>query len=156
VLTNAPLYLRLTLDAANTNEGTGRYTIGVQKEASTKSDERVKRQRFCSIGQKTDMFILRAVQGPADNPTNVVLELTDTGETVNLSKEQPFKRVDGYTVALKYQPEGKSWTDRRVGNVLPFNNQEYTISHISDSEVILVEKSNQKKWNIKYHLNAST
>jgi hypothetical protein len=75
--------------------------------------------------------------------------MLDTGETNNVSKEQPFKRVDGYKAEIRYDPERKSWHDQRVGSSpLNFNNEEYKIVAISANEVVLMSP-NQKKWPIK-------
>ena len=51
------------------------------------------------------------MEGSLDNPAQLqlILQLTDTGERVTLSKDKPFRRVDGYTADLKYDPEGKKW-----------------------------------------------
>ena len=88
--------------------------------------------------------------------SRVVLELNDTGQRVTVTKEQPFRRVDGYMVDLKYAPENKTWTNRRVGASLSFNGEEYNIVAITENEVVLSAKSNQKKWTIKYSASACT
>ena len=88
-----------------------------------------------------------------DNPTNVVLELLDTGDTVTLGKETkdvPYKRVDGYAADVSYPPEHlPPWKNKRVGDMLKFNNEEYKIVAINPNELILSANSNQKKWTIK-------
>ena len=40
--------------------------------------------------------VIREVKGPADNPTELIIEMNDTGEHLRLSKEKPIRRVDGY------------------------------------------------------------
>lgn len=153
VLTNNPLYLKITLDQIIPSDTGVRYAIGVQQEASPKKELRDKHQHFGTVGLKTPVFTLREVQGPSENPTNLVLQLAETAELINVSKDKPFKRVEGYTVSLKYPPENKPpWNDRRVGSSLSFNNEDYNIASITDSEVILSAKSNGKKWTIKYSL----
>jgi len=52
-------------------------------------------------------YTIRAVNGPLENPAQLVLGLTDTGEEAVLSKDKPFRRVDGYMADLKYDPESK-------------------------------------------------
>jgi hypothetical protein len=50
---------------------------------------------------------------------------------------------------LKYTPENKTWTARRVGSgPLTFAGEEYNIVAIGTNEVVLSAKSNQKKWTI--------
>ena len=36
-----------------------------------------------------------------------MLELNDTGQRVTVTKDQPFRRIDGYMVDLKYTPESQ-------------------------------------------------
>jgi len=150
VVTNiTPLYLKMTLDSAIvSSDGSARYLIGVEHEAAPTPDKRKKKQIGAKVGDKTEAFFLRAVNGPPDNPTNVVLELLDTGEKAVVSKEQPFKRVDGYMADLKYEPEKKNWHNKRVGDVLNFNAEDYKVVAITQNEVVLSAPS-QKKWTLK-------
>ena len=154
VITNRKeLYLIVTLDDMTITEGGGRYRIGVKKEASSNPKEWAKTQKYCKVGDKNDTFIVREAKAPQDNPTNVVLtvELNDTGEQAKVSKEKPFKRIDGYTVDLKYPPENKAFPPgRRVGTTLNFNGEDYNIVAITEKEVVLSAKSNQKKWTVRY------
>jgi hypothetical protein len=89
---------------------------------------------------------LRQVNGPPDNPTGLVLELTDGGDAVVISRDKPFQRVDGYAVDLKYDLEKKTWSNQRVGSEqLRFGNENYIIVAITKTEVVVLAKSNQKK-----------
>ena len=144
-----PLYLILKLTSVSVPEtgGPARYRIGVEKQASNKPG---KTEKFAGIGEKNDLFKLEAAYGPADNPTNVVLILNDSGEKASISKEITFQRIDGYTADLKYPPENKTWVNKRVGNPLPFNNEEYKIVAINKDEVILSSPIG-KKTTIKYN-----
>jgi hypothetical protein len=152
-----PLYLKLTLDSVTLLDSGPRYVIGIEKEAALNPRERNKTQKYCSLNTKNDTFTLREVKTPPDDPTNVsvVLELNDTGQRVTVSKDQPFRRIDGYMVDLKYAPESKIWTNRRVGSSLSFNGEDYNIVAITENEVVLSAKSNQKKWTIKYSAGAA-
>lgn len=155
IVTNiTPLYLRLSLDGANlsADSNSAVYVIGVVKEASPKLAERTKKTTYCRINEKKDKegFILVQANGPLDNPTNVVLELLDTGDKVTVSKEVPYKRIDGYAADVIYPPEKlPPWKNKRVGDMLKFNNEEYKIVAINPNELILSANSNQKKWTIK-------
>jgi len=155
----APLYLKLTFDSVTFSESGARCVIGIEKEAALNPRDRTKTQKYCSLNTKTDTFTLRDVKTSPDNPTNVVsvaLELNDTGQRVTVTKDQPFRRIDGYVVDLKYAPENKTWTGRRVGASISFNGEEYNIVAITDNEVVLSAKSNQKKWTIKYSASAAS
>lgn len=141
----SPLYFVLTLDSVQTNEFGARYIVGVERQAETVAWKRAKRQHYASIGEKNDAFTITAVQGPPADPTALVLQLTDSGETVNLSKNKPYRRVDGYMADLKYGPEGRNWDGQRVGDDLKFAGDDYIIVAINQNEVVLSAKSNQKK-----------
>jgi hypothetical protein len=153
-----PLYLKLTLDSVTVVDAGGpRCVIGIEKEAALNPHDRNKTQKYCSLNTKNETFTLREVKTPADNPTNasVVLELNDTAQRVTVTKDQPFRRIDGYMVDLKYAPETKTWTNRRVGASLSFNGEDYNIVAVTENEVVLSAKSNQKKWTIKYSASAA-
>ena len=142
-----PLYLVLTLDLVTVPEtGPARYRIGVEKQAAANVRDRNKTQKFLSVGEKNETFKLEAAYGPlADNPTNVVLILNDTGEKANLSKDVPFKREDGFMADLKYPPENRTWEKRRMGPPpLTFNNEEHKIVAINKDNVIISSTSGKK------------
>jgi len=138
-----PLYLKLTLDSVTVVDSP-RYVIGIEKEAATNPSQRGKTQKYSKLNDKNEVFALREVQGPPDNPTNIVLELNDSGDRVSISKEQPFRRVDGYMADLKYSPETKTWTNRRVGQSIAFGGDDYKIVAINKDEVILLAPSGKK------------
>jgi len=146
-----PLYLKLTLNEVTVTDSGARCKIGVENETALNLRDR-KKEKYCKLGDKNEAFALRDIKAPPDNPTNVtaVLELNDTKQRVELSQEQPFRRIDGYMVDLKYAPESKTWNTRRVGASLSFNGEEYNIVAITENEVVLSAKSNQKKWTVKY------
>jgi hypothetical protein len=58
-------------------------------------------------------------------------------------------------VDLRYAPESKTWNARRVDAPLAFNGENYNIVAITENEVVLSAKSNQKKWTIKYSASAA-
>ncbi len=145
-----PLYMTVTLDMVEQSDTTPRYRIGVEREGALLPSQRYKRQYSMALNNKSDLFTLRGIKGPPDNPTGLVLELNDTGELALVSKSKPYKRVDGYTVDLKYDPEKKIWLNRRLGSALTFAGEQYNIVAISSNEVVLSAKSNNKKTTITY------
>src|SRR5208337_3987025 len=98
-----PLYTILTFEAVDTNslatnaQG-ARYMISVEHQAAAAPGQRGKRQHFASVGEKIDIFKILDVKGTLEDPAKLqlILQLTDTGDRVTLSKGQPFRRVDGY------------------------------------------------------------
>ncbi len=157
VTKTVPLYLIITLDSIETNslatnEVAARYVISVERQAAPAAGQRGKRQHYASINEKIDAFTIREVKGSMDNPAQMqlTLQLADSGERVTLSKDKPFRRVDGYAVDLKYDPENKKWQGQRVGSVLRFNGDDYNIVAIDQDTVILWARSNQKKTTLTY------
>jgi hypothetical protein len=151
-----PLYLKLTLNDVTTMESGVGCKIGIENEAALNLRDR-KKEKYCKLGDKNETFVVRDIKVAPDSPTNatVVLELSDTVQRVTLTRDQPFRRIDGYMVDLKYAPEAKTWTNRRVGATLSFNGEDYNIVAITENEVVLSAKSNQKKWTIKYSASAA-
>ena len=159
-----PLYLILTLDSIETNsietnELGVRYVISMERQASALPAQRGKRQHYASVGEKVgeknDAFIIREVSGLPADPVKLIVQLMDTGESATLSKDKPFRRVDGYSADLKYDPEKKTWQGQRVGSNLKFAGDDYIIVAIDQGAVILSARSNQKKTTLTYNLQNS-
>jgi hypothetical protein len=144
-----PLSLKLTLDEVTVTDSGTRCKIGIENEAALSTKDR-RKQTYCRVGDKNQTFALRDIKAPPDNPTNAtaVLELSDTRQRVRVTKDQPFRRTEGYSVDLAYAPEHRTWTGRRLGATLPFNGEEYNIVAITENEVVLSAKSNLKKWTV--------
>jgi hypothetical protein len=151
-----PLYLRLKLNDVTTTDAGARCKVGVENDAAVNLKDR-KKEKYCKVGDKNETFVLRDIKTSPDDPTNatVVLELNDTGQRVTVTKDQLFQRVEGYMVDLKYAPESQTWPRRRVGASLSFNREDYNIVVITENEVVLSAKSNQKKWTINYKATAA-
>jgi hypothetical protein len=152
-----PLYLMLTLDSIETNDLGARYAISMERQAAALPSQRVKKQHFVSVGEKggekNDSFTLREASGsPADLKTvKLVVQLTDTGESVTLTRDKPFQRVDGYTADLKYDLEKKTWSGQRVNASLKFAGDDYIVVYIDQGSVILKARSNDKKTTLPYN-----
>lgn len=150
VTKSTPLYFTISLDSVSPPAdptGTPRYVIGVDQQAGARP--KGKRSVYISLGEKKDPVILREVKGPADNPTELHLELTDTGDQISISKEKPFRRIDGYVVDMKYTPENRPFPNKRVDSSIVFGGNEYKIVAITQDEVV-ISAPNQKHWTIKF------
>jgi hypothetical protein len=143
-----PLYLQLTYNAWS-DPG---YLIGVERQAATDPGKRSKRETFLKRDTKNDLFTLRDVKGPPDKPTELVLELSETGDAISISPDKPFKRVEGYQADLKYGLEAnKIWKNQRVGATLNFAGGQYIVVAITENNVVLSAKSNDKKTTITFN-----
>jgi hypothetical protein len=151
-----PLCLILTLDSIETNEFGSRYVISMERQAAVLPAQRSKRQHYASVGEKVgeknDAFTVVGVNGSPADPAQLklILQLTDTGERVPLSKDKSFRRADGYSADLKYDPEGKKWQGERIGADLRFAGDDNIIVAINQDTVILLARSNQKKTTLTY------
>jgi hypothetical protein len=154
VVTNiTALYMTIALDSVSTNDPVPRYAISVDREGAPTLALRKKRY-FVSFpisgnNNKSEVFTLNDAKGPVDDP-ELTLTLTDTGEKIQISKAKPFKRADAYTADLKYDPEKRVFKNCRVGSVIAFDGEEYNIVAISENEVVISAKSNNKKTTITY------
>jgi hypothetical protein len=154
VVTNiTPLYLVLTLDSVTPSDSGPKYVIGIEKQAAATAGQRNKRQSLCSTNPptKNETFTMVEVKGKPDDPSAIVVQLNDSGEKGVITKDQPFRRVDGYMADLHYDLEKKNWTHRRVNSQPPLslNGEDYNIVAINQNEVVLSAKSNGKKWTLK-------
>ncbi len=140
----APLYLIVTFDSVLASDSGARYAIGVEKQAETSKRGRIKRQSYATVGEKNENFLLRGIKGPPEAPTALELELADTGETVSVSPDKPYTRVDGYMADLLYSPDSRKWTGKRVGDKLPIERENYNIVAITKDEVVLSAPSGKK------------
>jgi hypothetical protein len=152
VVTNiTPLFLIITLDDTKVLDSGARYYVGVEREAAPTPAARRKKPYPVSLNEKTDAFALTEVKGPKENPTGLILKLNDTGESVTVTKDRPYKREDGYMADLRYDPDKKAWSNQRVGATLgSIAGDVYTISGINlvatnQYEVVLSARSNGKK-----------
>lgn len=145
-----PLYLVISLDDVMTNDLGARYSIGIERQASPNPALRRKQHTYMSKGEKNNLFTLKDVQGPAENPSALVLRFAETGETVTISKDKEFRRIDGYQADIKYDPGKNIFNDRRVGTMISFGGEDYIIVAIDKDEVILSAQSNLKKYILRY------
>jgi len=147
-----PLYFILKLDSIEpANQfSAARYVISIQRQGAQNPGQRSPRDTYISVGEKNNTFLLVSANGSPDSP-QLVLQMNNSGETVNLSKIQPHQSVDGYTADLTYPPLTKKWDNSRVGDVLKnIDGDDYIVVVIDQNEVVLSAESNQKKTTLTY------
>jgi hypothetical protein len=152
LVATTPLYLILTLDSVGpiTDGVPSGYLIGIERQAAPVPADRRKRQSFVRLNEKREgLFTLREVQGPPDNPTALILELGDSGERISLSKDQPYRRVEGYLADIRYDPEKRSFNGRRVGDRITIAGEDYNIVAITENEVVVSHRLTGKKTTIR-------
>lgn len=152
VVTNIyPLYTVITLATVVSNELGVSYDIKVERQAATTPAKRRPVPHYVSKGDKPNSdFTLLDVKGSPDNPDGLVLKLADDGETVTISKDQPFRRVDAYCADFRYDPERKNFRAEREGDKVAFGGADYKVVEVNQHEVILQDQSNQKKTSLPF------
>lgn len=152
LVSTTPLYLILTLDSVGpaTDGVPSGYLIGIERQAAPTPAARRKRQTFVRLNEKKDdLFTLREVQGPPENPTALILELSGSGERISLSKDEPYRRIEGYLADIRYDPEKRSFTGRRVGDRITLAGEDYNIVAITENEVVVSHRLTGKKTTIR-------
>jgi len=138
-----PLYLKLTYKSPTANG----YFVTVEDQAAPPG-KRSPHDTILSKDSKGE-YTLRDIKGPPEKPTQLLLEMKESGEDFSLLPDQAFKRIDGYSADLKYPPES-GWirNNQRVGAHLSFGGGQYIIVAITQSNVVISAQSNDKKTTI--------
>lgn len=144
-----PLQLIITLDGQS---GSG---VNMSVMPETNRFVRSKLQSFITTNtpseriHRTRFFTLRDLKITPEGPV-VEIELADAaGTNVTVTPAKRFARVDGYRADLVYPPEKKNFTDRRVGDVLTLNSEDYIIVAITTNEVVVSARSNDRRTTIR-------
>jgi hypothetical protein len=124
------------------------YAIGIKHEAAATAAKQAVKITYAAVNQTTNNFTILSAEGPEEDPTGVIIRLSDTGERVTLTKDKPYSRVEGHVADLLYRPENKPFLNRRKTDSSPicFASECYKIVDIEESEVVLLQLSNQKQW----------
>ena len=101
-----PLYTVIAYDHPSGNGGV--YIMSLQPFGKAAAG-------ICQTGRKTKsgLYIIRGIKGAAETRLNCNLEIPETGETVSVSTNNPYKRVDGYLADMKYDPESRTLLKER-------------------------------------------
>jgi hypothetical protein len=66
-------------------------------------------------------------------------------------KGRTFQRVDGYKADFSYPPENKAFTEKRLNETVTLGGEDYILIAISQSEVVLSARSNNKRTTLRYN-----
>jgi hypothetical protein len=146
------LQLIITLDQQS---GSG-VNMSVTQEAHTNRNWRGRMQSFLTTNSVSErnhrsrVFVLHDFKVTPDGPV-AEIDLNDGGSATNatVSVNKPFTRVDGYKVDLSYPPEKKNYPDRRVGDILTLAGEDYIIVAITQNEVVVSARSNDRRTTIR-------
>ena len=141
-----PLYLQLTFNSVSGKS----YLVGVENEAAKDPGKR-HTEKLATKDVKNDLFTLTDVKGAPESPSELDITLNETGESISIGPTNSFRRIGGYAADIKYPPENRTWTGRRVGDTLNFNNSQYNIVAITQTNVVLSARQNEKKTTITFN-----
>ena len=143
-----PLNLSVTYA---TVAGTGepyRYQFIVVRDHEKQAAKRRPTTISLTEGTKNDLFVLREVHGPKDNPTEVVIEVLSGNERVTLAKDKAYTKGMDFSADIRYEAENKNFTAKRPGESLVLSGVTYKIVAIQKDELV-VSAPNQVRTTIK-------
>lgn len=119
----------------------------VTREAHPNRAARRPTSRFARVGEKFgDMpVVLKEVRAGAGGSQQYVLELSDTKETVIVTADKPYSRIEAYAADLRYEIENRSFNDQRVGDIVSFDGDHHKIVVITATQVRIQTTSTQKQ-----------
>jgi hypothetical protein len=144
-----PLYMRIEYDGLAPSADSVQFRFRVTRETEKSAGKRVATYSSAPGGSKNQIFMLRDAK-PKDNPIEFTLELSDTKEQVDVTKDKPYVTIAGYAVDLKYGPENLTFPGKRVGDPLVFAGDTNKIVAITETNVTVAAASNTKRTTVAY------
>ena len=143
-----PLDLSITFVAV---AGTGdpyRYQFNVLRDHEKQAAKRRPSTVSLNEGSKNDLFVLREIHGPKENPTEAVIELLDGGDRATLVKDKPFTKGLAFAADLRYEVENKMINGKRADETVVLSGVAYKIVAI-DKDAIIVQAPNKVRTTVK-------
>lgn len=149
-----PLNLSIALDRVATSGEPPNVTVNGYQMVSTNdaAPSHLRRlPQFATVNatNRNAVFILREVKGPPEAPTELIVELRDTGERVSVLPNKPFTRTVDYEADLTYPITGKTYPRQRKGKIITAGGDTGKIAEITADTVVLSDESNQKTYNVR-------
>jgi len=148
LIATRPLALSITFSAV---AGTGdpyRYQFNVLRDHEKQASKRRPLTVSLSEGSKNELFVLREVHGPKDNPTEVVIELLEGGGRATLIRDKPFTKGLAFAADLLYEAENKPINGKRAEETILLSSVAYKIVAI-DKDALIIQASNKVRTTIK-------
>jgi hypothetical protein len=145
----APLMLRVSYEGSAERGSESSHKFKVTREAHRQARKRSPQTReVIGAGARNDVFILREIRPPNEDPQEFVLEMIDEDTSVTVGKDAPYEGVAGYTVDLSYPPDKQVFLNKRVGDKLVFAGDTNVIVAVEESSVTVEAGSNKKRTTI--------
>ncbi len=146
-----PLYLKIEYRGTTGTAPNTRYRFAVTREAAETKKKRLRMTTTAQLNDKDtrDMFTLIKIVGASADPTAFELQLANNAGNITVEKGKLFQRIDGYTATLKYEPDNKTYANKRVRDKLFFADDGHNIVAIGKREVVLSTASTSKRTTIR-------
>ena len=153
IVTNiTPLYTIIAYD--HPSPGSPVYVMMVETNVDLRQPNRKKRPDLArkDILTKTKLYYVRGIKGAEDDPSEINLEIVQTGETnVWVSTNAPYKHAMSYLADLKYDPDSTlSLLKRRVNDQFNLDSEPYKIIEITNDAVRVQDRRTTKVTEIKW------
>jgi hypothetical protein len=153
IVTNIiPIYTIIAYD--HPSPGSPVYVMMIETNADLRLPNRRKRQDLARKGEKvkSGLYIVRGIKGAEDDPSEINLEILQTGDTnVWVSTNTPYKRVESYLADLKYDPDPTlSLLKKRTNDDFNLDNEPYKIIEITNDAVRVQDRHTTKVTEIKW------
>ena len=126
--------------------GTG-YSIVTTNEAMAQLRKGF-RQTYTVNDTNRPVLVVRGFRGAPENPTEVDVELKETGERILIAKGRPFIRTNTYEIDLRFDLENRNILRQRINSPLKLGGEDYKIVAINPPEVV-VSAANDKKYTLR-------
>jgi hypothetical protein len=135
-----PLFLELVFEKTTASG----YWVGVKRLSLKRPST------YAKLNEKKELFTIKEVKGPPEDPEELVLELPDQ-QIVSISKVKPFQRIEAYAADLRYPPDNLNFRDKKVNDILPIAGESYKIIAITENEVRVSAISTDKRTTILWN-----
>jgi hypothetical protein len=145
-----PLYMIITYEGPM--EGL-LYVMGLQREIDLQhASNKIKKEYLRKDEKKKGLpFIVRGTKGAENDPSEINLEMAESGDTnVWVSKDKPYKQVESYLADLRYDPETLTLTKKKVKDEIELDNEPYIIVEITNDAVRIQSRRTTKVTEIKW------
>jgi hypothetical protein len=147
-----PLYTIIAYD--HPSPGSPVYVMTVETNVDLRQPNPRKHSEYARKDEKvkSGLYIVRGIKGAENDPSEINLEIIQTGETnVWVSTNTPYKRAVSYLADLKYDPDPTlSLLKRRVNDEFKLDNGPYKIVEITNDAVRVQDRRTTKVTEIKW------
>ncbi|MBM3846411.1 MAG: hypothetical protein FJ405_09015 [Verrucomicrobia bacterium] len=96
-----------------------------------------------------NQLILKEVKGSAEAPDALVFEIADSKEQLVITKDRPSIKAEAYVADMSYAPENRHFRNQKRDAMIGFAGEEYKIVEITENEVVVSNRLNDKKTRLK-------